>query len=83
MTVSLMQKDEMILDNAYYDLYQEAKKIYWIVKITDFGAEMTKHELKRSVEISTLTSILKAMGGRVDMESCEKETSFIYKFACL
>ena len=38
--------------------------------MTDFGAEITKHELKRLVKISALKRIVREMGGRLDMESC-------------
>jgi len=72
----------IITSQSYYDMAEEADLREFIVKVTDFGSYMSKYDLQRSVQISTLRRIVKAMGGRLKVESSIEETTFSCSFPC-
>ena len=72
----------MTSQESYYDMADEANKREWIVKVTDYGSYLSKHDSNKSVRIATLKKIVKAMGGRLKVESNSEETSFMYRFPC-
>ena len=53
-----------------------------VVTVTDYGDELHKKQIKSIFASSVLKSVLKAMGGKFEVHSRDRETNFTIKVPC-
>ena len=53
-----------------------------MITVTDYGDELTPALLKKIFEVSIVKRVVKAMGGKLEARSTERETSFSVTVPC-
>jgi len=85
-TVSTSPEDEIFIqDSDSCEVIVEIsnnnrEKINLVITITDYGFELSSNQIKNQTSI--LKRIVKAMGGKLEVNSSESETNFIFMLLC-
>ena len=53
-----------------------------MVTVTDYGDELTPAQLKKIFEASVVKRVVKAMGGKLEARSTDRETNFRVTVPC-